>query len=1466
MKFALRRDRVRSIIGIVAVVVVSVAVIQGVPAVGVERLSAPGWVGAVEGSAAGGVRSVAGVPPVSASIVSVDPPSGSFEVVTDGGAAALSVVVPSADGVKATVVDGAWRELGGTGVDIASAGDPVPVKVAESQLSSSKKGKGKAKAKDRAGRVSASFVGRDRVKKLGVAGPVLELKRADRKSAKTAVGVRIPKRLLDAAFGADFSSRVRWVQVDSGKAPGSVKELAEVAVPVASQSVGDDLVVAPMVGGGSVMVMAMAAPVGGGGTGDFTATSLRPSAAWDVSAQTGTFSWQYPLAVPAVGAGPVPELSLSYDSQSVDGLTGSTNNQPSAVGEGWSLSGTGFIERSYVGCAVDDGPSGAVKTSGDLCWKNANATVSFAGHSGELVQIAGTNQYRLSNDDGTRFTEFTGAPCAANGTSDTACWQMVTTDGTQYLFGLNQLPGWSAGKPITNSAWTVPVFGNDVGEPCHASTFAASSCDRAWRWNLDYVVDAHGNSQAFFYNAQTNRYAKNGATGAVYVRGGELQRIEYGLTQSSVFGGNAAGGKVLFSYDKNGRCSDAGGGKCTVQPDSGGAVKPVNAAAYPDVPFDQLCTSGACASQVSPTFWTTSKLASVKTQVLTGGAYTDVDSWVLKQSFPEPGDGTSAALWLESVTHTGFSGSESLTEPAVTFAGTPLQNRVWAVDGLAPLDKWRVASIRTELGGIVSVNYSPQQCVPADRATVFAAPQNNVKRCFPQWWSPQVVPPQAPQQDLFHKYVVTGVVDNPNTGGAGAAAVEKQYVYGSPAWRYNDSPLTPVDKRTWSIFAGYDTTEVRVGSAAKPADQQVTKYTFFRGLNGDRAAPAGGAKQVTVSGVPDERPFAGRARQTVSMLGVGGAVLSTTDTTPWASAGTANNGYHAAWFTGDATVVVTEPVSTGGNRTTTTTRTFDASSGLVRSEQVVPSDAAATCTSTAYAAPNATLNLVGAVAEVRTTAGTCAQAESAGPDRLLSNVRTSYDGGAHGAAPSQGDATKTEVVTAMSGTTKTWSTSSTTKYDALGRPLEVTDALGRVTKTGYTPAGATGPTTAVEATNPVGWKTKTVLDPSRATVLSVTDVNGKVTTASYDALGRRTAVWLPNRPQSEYASSPSSKFTYSVSQTQVSSVSTESLVTSGSITSIDLVDGLGRVVQTQAPALRFNGAVISDTVYDSQGRTVSTTKPYWANTKPSTTLFVATSMNQLPSRTDTKYDAAGRPVASILYSYGTEMFRTGYAYKGSDRVDVTPPAGGTPTTTITDSRGLKAALTQYQSATPTGAGLVTRYEYNPAGAMTGMIDPVGNRWAWQYDLLGNQVIADDPDSGRTTTSFDLLGNVTSTTDARGQVLAYAYDLLNRKTGKYSGTTSGPLLASWQFDTVAKGKPASSTSYTGSAPGKPGRRIRPRSVVTTTSTTSPPARCRSRRGRRRSVGPATRWPRPTPATLETRCKPPSPRSVGCLLNG
>ncbi len=1324
-------------------------------------------------------------------------------------------LIAKLDGHGVATVGGEWQQLGSTRIAVA------PTTGAMQPLTKQTKGPVQAPV----GAVDASIVDAQTAKKFGLKGLVLQVSRGDGSTEGSRVAIRIPNETLAGLYGADFASRLRWMQIGGShqsahSTPAKGTGNAAVAVPMVQDAASKSVVLTPMVTASPVMLAALSAPVSATGTGSFAATSLKPSAAWDVSAQTGDFSWSYPLPVPPAAAGPAPAVSFAYDSQSVDGETGSTNNQTSAVGEGWNLAGSGFIERTYTSCATDTGPSGPVTTSGDLCWKTDNATISFAGHSGQLVKDETTGVWKSQSDDGTRFEHLVGtaAGCAANGTYDADCWRMTTTDGTQYFFGLNQLPGYTAGKVTTNSAWTVPVYGNDAGEPCHAATFAASSCQQAWRWNLDYVVDTHGNAESFYYDAQTNTYSANGASPTSYVRGGELDHIDYGFTTGNAYATNAASGRVVFGYDATGRCSDASHANCTPEPVSGAATAPAHPSAYPDVPFDQNCTSGACAGLVSPTFWTTSMLSTVTTKALVSGTYANVDVWTLGHSFPDPGDLTNAALWLTQIDHTGYSGSTSLAEPTTKFTGATMQNRVWVIDGLAPLDKYRITSIQTAMGAAISVNYSAQECTPSNAAAIEAAPESNTARCFPEWWSPQVTPPQPAQKDLFHKYVVTSVLSNPETGGGNDAVQETDYLYtGTPAWRYSTSPLVPDAKRTWSVFAGYNAIEIRVGDHNAPTTQKTTDYTFYQGMDGDRASASGGTKSVSVTGapgVPDSLWFAGRTRDVKSLNGAGGAQLSDTITTPWASAVTANDGTNTARMTGDADVLQTAPVSTGGARTLHTSTTFDPATGLPTQVNTVPSDATATCTTTTYAAPNPTVGIVGAVAEVSKVGVDCSTLASAHyPADAISDSRTSYDGGAPGAAPTKGDVTKNELVDGYpAGTLASahWITSATTSYDTLGRPLTVTDVLGHTSTAAYTPAAGaaigSGGTTSITATNtaPYGWTTTTTFDPTRGVELTATDENGKLTSASYDALGRRTGVWLPTRPQATNPTSPSVGYSYLLSQTAASAVTTAKVTAGGTVTTYALFDGLGRPVQTQGPA-EGSGTDVTDTAYDSHGRTAFTDNTYWTTSvNPSAVLFVPTSLSQIASQTVTAYDAADRPVKTTVNSFGTERFHTTIAYPGADRVDTTPPAGGTPTTVFSNALGQKTQLVQYLASTPTGSATEsTTYGYNAQGAMSAMTDPAGNRWTWSFDVLGHQIAATDPDTGTTTSTYDAAGNVLTTTDARGVTLAYTYDNLNRKTGEYTGSTSGALIASWTYDTLAKGKLTASASYVGSVPGTPG---------------------------------------------------------------
>jgi RHS repeat-associated protein len=404
--------------------------------------------------------------------------------------------------------------------------------------------------------------------------------------------------------------------------------------------------------------------------------------------------------------------------------------------------------------------------------------------------------------------------------------------------------------------------------------------------------------------------------------------------------------------------------------------------------------------------------------------------------------------------------------------------------------------------------------------------------------------------------------------------------------------------------------------------------------------------------------------------------------------------------------------------------------------------------------------------------------------------------------------TKIQTVKAYTGSTAAtaqWITASESGYDSMGRVISLTDVAGHTSTTAYTPsasaAAGSGPMTSATMTNPLGWTSSATVDPAWGEQTGVVDANGSTTTATYDALGRRTAVWYPNHPKSANPNQPNAAYTYTLSQTSANVVKTDSIVATSVLSEYDLYDGLGRLVQSQTPA-EGGGAKISDNWYDTQGRTWVVNNPYWAAANASSTPFIPSTESQIPSETITHYDSAGRTTATILDSFGSERYRTSNTYPGVDRVDTTPPTGGTPTSVFTDSRGNKTELIQYLASTVSGTATTetTNYSYDASAHMTGMTDPGSAHWSWGYDVLGRQVTASDPDTGTTTSNFDDSGNLTSTTDARGITLDYEYDDLNRKTSQSQQVAGGDaLLTAWKYDTVKKGQLTSSSSYVGSTP-------------------------------------------------------------------
>ncbi|MFI1223148.1 MULTISPECIES: RHS repeat-associated core domain-containing protein [unclassified Streptomyces] len=1253
-------------------------------------------------------------------------------------------------------------------------------------------------------KVQAQVLDRATTESLGVEGIVLAL----RPTAGTegTVDVKVDYTDFRNAYGGDWASRLtlRTLPACALNTPGkkgcatgeslptsndvksgSLEAAVELpaAVPTGSGAVGADPVVprsgARAVAGGTVLLAVTAAE--GGPSGNFKATSLSPSASWSAGGSNGAFSWTYPIAAPAVAGSAVPDLKLGYSSQSVDGRTASTNNQANGVGDGWSME-PGYIERQYISCTEDTKNSTTTAKVGDLCWKKDNAVINLGGQSNTLIKDSTTGKWHLENDDGTKVEKLASA-ARANGDDDGEHWRVTTPDGTRYYFGYNRPTGWAAGKDETNSTWTVPVFGNQTGEPCYAAAFKDAWCQQAWRWNLDAVIDPHGDAMTYYWDKETNYYGRNvnpstgASTATPYIRGGALKRVEYGLRSGNFYAQPAA--KIDFTNSE--RClSDCG------------TFDKAHAKNWPDVPFDRYCASGTeCKDRYSPSFWNRTRLTKIDTSVLVGTAFKPVDTWAFAHQFPATGDGSSPALWLASITRTGHGGTGSVTLPAVTFKGESLPNRVEGAttggdpDPVPPLWRYRVYGINTETGGTIGITYSAADC----KAGSVPTPASNTRRCYPVKWSPPDAPAAdyEPYLDWFHTYVVTQILETDNTGGAPAKQTDYTYLDGMGWAKSKDDEFTDAKHLTYGERKGYGRVQVRSGVA--PDKRTLKEYRYFRGIDGAVVKDHEGIA------VTDREAFAGMTREEATYNGDGGKLETTTSHEPWRSAATATETRaeglptRYAYATAGKSEQTRTAVGTGW-RSTRTERTFDALGQTLTESSL--GDTAKTgderCTTTAYA-PNASLNILTTVSETKTVAKPCGTAPSL-PGDLISAVRHYYDGATSPAtAPVRGDVTRLDEQDAK-GTG--YLTTATHTYDQHGREKTSTDALQVTTRTDYTPATLKAPTT-VAVTNAKDHVATTTHDPVRGVVTATVDPNGKRTDAVHDGLGRVLKVWEPGWPKAAHEDKPSAEYSYVISRTEANAVATKTLKQNGAYTTTyALYDGLLRERQTQAPATGTQNRIMTETHYDTRGWAWQTYAPYFAEGAPSATLSSA-AVNTVPAAVQNHFDGLGRVTDALSVKFGDKQWRSRTVHEG-DRTTVIPPKGGTATTTVTDARGRTTDLLQYTDAQRT-ASQKTTYTYGKYDEPSTVTDPDGNVWSYTFDSRGQKTRSDDPDKGVTETTYNSLGQPVTTTDERGVTLTTEYDVLGRTTELKQGSTA---LSKWTYDTLAKGKLTSSTRYVGGA--------------------------------------------------------------------
>ncbi|GGN32879.1 polymorphic toxin-type HINT domain-containing protein [Actinoplanes campanulatus] len=1236
-------------------------------------------------------------------------------------------------------------------------------------------------------------------------------------------------RAFSKAYGGDWASRLRLWQVPrcALDAPDKVA-CRSVALPSSiDHNVGtisatvtvdpDATATTSAAAATGSFVMLAAAP--SGDSGDFTATSLAPSSTWSAGGNSGEFSWNYPMRVPPA-TGLSPEISLDYSSASVDGRSEVTNNQPSWIGEGFDYT-PGYIERRYVPCHRDSDDKtdpNSSKTSGDLCWRSGNAILNLGGRSNELVFQEGKG-WHLRNEDGSKVKKLVNASNGDTGDTDKdgvgEHWLVTSTDGTQYYFGLDDLPGETS---ATNSTLTVPVFGNHSGEPCHESGFMASDCVQAYRWNLDYVVDVRGNTMSYWYAKETNKYAQNATDSATvtYDRAGYLTRIDYGtydrtLVPHGVTERNANPfAQVVFTPDV----------RCFTDCGSEASPKVEN---WKDTPWDQECKASAtsCPELFSPTFWTTKRLKKVTTRVwdttVATPQWQDVDSWTLTHTFSATADTTHTGLWLERIDRASHVGGGQVNMPPVTFEAVSKANRVLTEN--TSTHSWlRIGSIVTETGARIKVDYSPEDCTEAIVETLKA--HTNTRRCYPV-----KVPDNADPggdvmvEEWWHKYVVTHVAEDDLQGSNGHPAPSKhtRYEYvGDAAWHYaDDDGLVEANRKTWDQWRGYKQVRTTVGDEVDTRTLTVT--TFLRGMHGDRAAPSGGTRPVTVPAsigsetVYDYEQFAGRIREQATFNGVESKPVSKTVSVPWRSNPTASRtivddtGYSdtvEARYTGTQNTYTATALGVDGSRgwrISGSRSDFDDTYGTVNWSQD-DGDISKTddekCTAYTYNR-NVDKNLTQMVSRTLTTALACGQTPTSS-DHVIADSRVFFDGATSTTTPpTLGSPTRTETLKDWTSATGTvWQMTSAATYDSSGRAKTTTDIRNNVTTTTYTPAVG-GPVTKIVTKNALGWPSTVETNPYWGTVNKQTDPNNRIAAdVDYDAFGRVSRVWNLGWTRAANATKPTAQYEYSFAANRDAYpyVKSQTLNAAGNyVTSYQILDALLRPRQTQTLSLGGSGdRVVTDTIYDEFSRTAMTYGAHAEPGAPSGVLWWEPEWS-VPSVTKTVFDRASRATTSIFLSGDgvtnlVENWHTTTTYEG-DRTKITPPKGSTPTTTLTDIDGRVTALRQHTSPDGVnGAYLETTYTFNRKGQQTTVVDADKNTWTSTYDVKGRLDQSTDPDKGTTDFTYNDKDELESTVDARGEKLWYTYDTLGRKRQVRDDSKTGPLRAAWFYDELSDTTP------------------------------------------------------------------------------
>ncbi|MFB6709558.1 RHS repeat-associated core domain-containing protein [Streptomyces sp. NPDC056333] len=1313
--------------------------------------------------------------------------------------------------------------------------------------------------------VDVSVLDKSALAPVGAAGLGVQVTRRDGVAQSGPVEVTLDYSDFKHAYGGDFASRLRLVKlpacalttpeakgcsaaktdfvkasndVEAGKITATVQadpDPAAVAPPALEQgSTGllgaQTSLLAPAAKSAAVAasegtVYALAS-TSSSDAGDYRASTLSPAGSWNVSTGSGAFTYDLPIDVPKPPTGNAPALSLSYNSQTVDAMTSAENNQASTSGLGWDL-GIGFIERKYRACQSDGTGNGSV---GDLCWDSPNSTkeidgavyvINLNGVTSQLIQDNdGTGWYHVKDDPGWRVQHLTGGHGA-----DDEYWAVSTQDGMRYYFG------WGRSErtgDATSSVLTVPVFGNDAGEPGYNGGVGVQT--QAYRWGLDRVVDPNEVESAYFYEKETNYYRSVLLSDQArkYDSAAYLVRIEYGW--ASQISGAQLPAKVELAYV--GRCVERMADKDPLasEPAACPGIS-TNPSSYPDVPTDLMCDGTAAddscrtitGETYSPTFFSTKMLWDIKTYVRDndGAAWDPAMQYQMKYGLPNPEGVVDNTLWLDYIQRKGYGDGDDITLPTININGEWRDNQL----GGGVLNFRRVTQIHGDLGAFTNVtyrNYDDQDTCDIDNPP---SESNNTQACFKQKWLPEGA--TEAKTGWFKKYVVSKVSVDPGPGAGeandGDPVMTTTYDYvGKPAWAFTNDPLTKDEDEGWTDWRGYQQVEVHTGTKDNAAS---TYYWLYRGMDGDRTSKTdpSATRTVTVAdgdntttNVTDSAWLNGKELETSQRDGAGQSHQRVWHQY-WTYVSATYDGLPDARFVRESKTTTHDLTSTGWrehvvNNEFDTAEPASTKYGLpMRTNDWGLSDTDDNRCTTYGRAYNTDLFTGSDVQrwmvlpdETRHYAADCAARAAANQD---SYEVTLYDGATSVDTNKPADGNPTSV---RKYTDATHFRETKTGYDNGGRVTSVTDPKLKTTTTTYSPA-TSWPVDGVKVTTPdpddggPGKAMSTTTWSSRlwGTPYRILDANGQTTRIVADSVGRTAQVFKPSQIAAYPSGTPSLQFDYTVT-TEDNSEGVPDLVAgtptkittktlqSGStvVATYEYLDGLGRVRETQAPAPGGTGRTVSSTRYDTSGNVTGTSSAFY-NSGTAGSGMVLPTVDSLPSYTDLVIDYAGRTTQSRLMAKGNPQAQNQTFTNYHGDYTTTVPAVGERSNTYADVFGQTTKVVEFGPSTYN-----TTYEYNRSGQLAKITDAKGNITSYTYNWLGERLDTTTPDTGTTTITYDLNGNIATTLDGnRTTTLTYAYDNLNRPLTVKNGST---VLTSKTYDTAAGGlgKPATSTSYSG----------------------------------------------------------------------